>query len=157
MNIGIIIHSQTGNTLSVAEKLKKSLILKGHDVTLQQVTDKGESSHKSKIQLQTIPTIEDYDCLFFGAPVWGYSLSPVMKLYLAQLLTLKDKRVGCFVTEFFPYSWMGGSRAVNQMIKLCSQKGAKASKIGVVNWSNRKRSNKTDSVIENAINLLKER
>lgn len=107
MNIGIIVHSQTGHTLSVAEKLMKSLTLKGHDVTLGRVTAEDESPRASEIQLQTIPIVEDYDCLFFGAPVWGYSLSPVMKLYLTQLITLKDKRIGCFVTQLFPYSWMG--------------------------------------------------
>lgn len=154
MNIGIIVHSQTGHTLSVAEKLKQSLLLKGHSVTIERVTTVNESSRASNIQLQTIPIVEEYDCLFLGAPVWGYSLSPVMILYLTQLTTLKDKKIGCFVTESFPYPWMGGSRAVNQMKILCEQKGALASKIGVVNWSSRKRINKIDAVIENAINLL---
>ncbi len=123
MNIGIIVHSCTGNTLSVAEKLKESLTLKGHKVTLERVTAVDESPQASTFQLQTIPRIESYDCLFIGEPVRGFSLSPVMSLYLTQLTNLKDKIIGCFVTEFFPYPWMGGSRAVNQMRKLCDQKG----------------------------------
>lgn len=80
-----------------------------------------------------------------------------MSLYLTQLTNLKDKIIGCFVTEFFPYPWMGGSRAVNQMRKLCDQKGAMAAEIGVVNWSNIKRTNRIDTVIENAFNILEER
>ena len=154
MNIGIIVHSHTGNTLSVAEKLKESLTLKGHIVTLERVIAVDGSPKASNIQLKAIPIVEDYDYLFFGAPVWAFSLSSVMKLYLTQLTSLKGKKIGCFVTQRFPYSWMGGSRAVNQMIKLCDQKGAMTSKIGVINWSSNKRSNKIDTVIENAINLL---
>lgn len=37
MKIGIILHSQTGNTLSVANKLKEKLISLGHTVNLEQV------------------------------------------------------------------------------------------------------------------------
>lgn len=157
MNIGIIVHSHTGNTLSVAEKLKETLMRTGHKVTLERVTAVDESPQASPIQLQRIPTIENYDCLFIGAPVRGFSLSPVMSLFLTQLTSLEDKIIGCFVTEFFPYPWMGGSRAVNQMRKLCDQKGGKAAAIGVVNWTSLKRTNRIEEVVENALNLLKER
>ena len=37
MNIGIIVYSQTGNTLSVAKKLEEKLSLAGHSATLEQV------------------------------------------------------------------------------------------------------------------------
>lgn len=38
MNIGIIVFSKTGNTLSVAEKLQGALIEMGHKAALEKVT-----------------------------------------------------------------------------------------------------------------------
>jgi len=58
MNIGIIVYSQTGNTLSVAKKLEEKLSLAGHSATLEQV--KVVSEHKQgdrDFQLETLPAL----------------------------------------------------------------------------------------------------
>lgn len=86
MKIGIIVHSHTGNTLSVAQKIKEKLLTAGHSVNLEQVTAVNEDSVAAgKIQLKTIPDVSTYDILIFGAPVNGFSLSQVMKEYLLQI------------------------------------------------------------------------
>ncbi len=41
MKIGIIVYSQTGNTFSVAEKLKAKLTAAGHNVNIERLTTVG--------------------------------------------------------------------------------------------------------------------
>lgn len=140
MKIGIIVHSHTGNTYSVAEKLKDRLSAAGHSVTLEKVTALNDDQmNPNKIQLKGIPDINTYDALIFGAPVRGFSLSAVMKAYLTNAESLKNKKTACFVTEGFPFPWMGGNRAIAQMKDICSSKGCEVCGTGVINWSNKKR------------------
>lgn len=154
MKVGIIIHSHSGNTLSVAEKLKKNLVSEGHSVNLEQVIAVNEDpSASANIQLKIKPDPRMYDILIFGAPVRGLSLSPVMKLYLSEILFLQGKKVGCFVTQFFPYPWMGGNRSISQMKKSCESKGIQVYETGIVNWSSKKRQIKISSVIKKLSNL----
>lgn len=139
MNVGIIIHSFTGNTLSVAERIKNALDKLEHKVTIDRVTAVNENPNKSgSVSLNSVPKISSYDILILGAPVRGFSLSPVMKLYLSELKTLQGKKVGCYVTQSFPYAWMGGNNAIRQMVKICKAKGAFVFETGIVNWSNKK-------------------
>lgn len=140
MKVGIIVHSHTGNTLVVAQKLKEELTALGHLVTLEQVTAVNEDpSAAANVQLKTIPDISDYDALFFGAPVRAFSLSPVMKLYLSQIPSLQGKKVSCFITQSFPFPWMGGTRTIKQLKKLCEVKGAQVAESAIVNWSSKQR------------------
>ncbi|MHB8130204.1 MAG: flavodoxin family protein, partial [Mobilitalea sp.] len=119
MNIGIIIHSHTGNTLSVGEKLKESLQAGGYTVALERVTAVNEDPNaKEKVRLKSIPDLSKYDYVIVGAPVRAFSLSPVMANYLSQLPNMNDKKFACFVTQHFPKPWMGGNRAVKQMFRL---------------------------------------
>lgn len=140
MKIGIIIHSHTGNTLSVGERLKESLATGGHTVQLEQVTAVNEDPNsREPIRLKSIPDIVPYDAVIFGAPVRGFSLSPVMKAYLSQLTKLSGKKISCFVTEHFPKPWMGGNHSIKQMIRAIEQKGGKVAATGVVNWTSQAR------------------
>ena len=144
MNIGIVVYSWSGNTLSVAEKLKEKLSAGGHSVTLEQVTVIGERKQgDKKFQLETVPDVGPYDALVFGSAVEAFSLSPVLKGYLEQVGSLQGKKVACLVTQFFPYSWMGGNRAIRQMRKLCQAKGATVAGSGVVNWAKSRREKTT--------------
>lgn len=140
MKIGIIVHSQTGHTLSVAQKLKERLVEAGHAVSVEQVKAIDDSQPEiNKIQLTEKPDISSYDMLILGAPVRGFSLSPVMAAYLAQCGVIQDIKAGCFVTQSFPYPWMGGNRAIEQFKKLCFSKGAIVCKTAIVNWSAKQR------------------
>ena len=149
MNIGIIVHSNTGNTLSVAEKLNKVLVGAGHTVKLEQVTAVTETgAAPGNVQLKNIPQITEYDMLIFGAPVNAFSLSQAMKAYLSQLPSLQGKKVGCYVTQQLPFAWMGGNHAISEMEKICAAKGATVLDTGIVNWSDKKREEKITSVLD---------
>jgi len=135
VNIGIVIYSQTGNTRLVATKLKEALSAAGHRAVLEEVKLAGERTQGTKaFELGPLPNVGGYDALVMGAPVEAFSLSPVMAKYLDAVPTLEKRNVACFVTQGFPYRWLGGSRAVRQMSRLCEAKGAKALGNHVVNW-----------------------
>lgn len=140
MNIGIIVHSHTGNTLSVAERIAEACRARGRTARVERITAVDEDPRAAgNVQLRDIPDVDGYHAVLFGAPVRGFSLSPVMRLYLSRLSSLEGKRAGCFVTQHFPRPWMGGRRAVGQMTRLCAEKGADVCATGIVNWSNPER------------------
>lgn len=148
MKVGIIIHSHTGNTLSVAEKLRNSLEAAGHSVTLERVTAVNEApSPRGPVQLKSTPELSDYEALIFGAPVWAFGLNPVMKEYLAQLSSVQGKKVCGFVTQAFPYPWMGGNRAIKQMTECCKEKGVQLQAAGIVNWGSKKREKMIEDIV----------
>lgn len=148
MKIGIVIHSLTGNTLSVAEKLQVALTAQGHTVELKRVTAVNETPNsRNTIVLENTPSITAYDAVIFGAPVRGYSLSPVMNLYLKQLHELTGKKVAGFVTEHFPKPWMGGNHSIKQMARLIAQKGGRVIDTGVVNWTNKVREEQIKDIV----------
>lgn len=136
MNIGIILHSQTGNTNLVGLKLQEKLKAKGHKVTLLRMTTISPSNANPKdIQLDHMPEVDSYEALIFGGWIQAFSLCPGLALYLKQLPSLKNKKVSCFVTEHFPYKWMGGSNGLSKMKKILSSKEATVLASGVINWS----------------------
>jgi len=156
MNIGIIVYSQTGNTLSVAKKLEERLSAAGHSVNLEQVTVVGGRKPGDRdFQLEALPDVGRYDTIVFGAAVEAFSLSPVMTRYLKQVGSLQGKKVACLVTQFFPYPWMGGNRAIRQMRKLCEAKGATVLGSGVVNWAKSRREKTTTRAIDRLSGLFK--
>jgi flavodoxin len=149
MNIGVIVYSWSGNTLSVAEKLKDTLAAGGHAVTLEQISLAEERKQGAReFSIAGAPDPGAYDAVIFGAAVEAFSLSPVLSEYLKGLSTLEGKKVGCLVSQQFPYPWMGGSRAIRQMRKLCEAKGGSVEKTAVVNWAKSKREGTTAAAIE---------
>jgi len=148
MNIGIIIYSRTGNTLLVGERLKNSLLKGGHLVNLERVTAINEVPNiKEPIILKTIPDLSAYDYIILGAPVQGFSLSAIFKVYLEQIPDFREKTIGCFVTEHFPKAWMGGNHSIKQMMNLIKQKGGVMKETGVVNWSSKSREEQIEDVL----------
>ena len=140
MNIGIIVYSQSGHTLEVCEKLKERLAGKGHAVALNQITVVGGRTPKTRaFELGSKPMVDAYDAVVFASSVEAFSLCPVMSRYLKHAGSLEGKQVACLVTQQFPYPWMGGSRAIKQMKKLCQSKGAAARAAGIVNWAESRR------------------
>jgi len=151
MNIGIIIHSHTGNTLLVSEKLKEKFSSEGHVVTLKQVSAVNEDpAAATNVELKTIPDTAGYDMIIFGSPVRAFSLSPVMLLYLNQLPSLQGKKISCFVTQQLPFPWMGGNRSIKQMKKAVIAKNGTVYETGIVNWSSKSR----EKLITDLINRL---
>ena len=147
MNIGIIVYSQSGNTLQVAEKLTKRLIGEGHSVNLDQVTVVGVRTPQTReFELKTQPDAGSYDAIIFGSAVEGFSLSPGLSRYLNNLGSLQGTKAACLVTVFFPFPWMGGNRAIRQMKKISQSKGASIRATGIVNWGIKTRRDKTMAV-----------
>jgi len=155
MNIGIIVYSWSGNTLSVAKKLEERLIAAGHSVTLEQVTVVGERKQGAReFQLETLPDVGAHDALVFGSAVEAFSLSPVLTAYLKGIGSLEGKRVACLVTQQFPYPWMGGNRAIRQMRKLCQSGGATIVGSAVVNWAKSRREKTIAAAIDRLAGLF---
>ncbi len=140
MKVGIIIHSETGNTDSVAQKLKEKLSEAGHMATIERLSVVGKARPGMKeVQFETLPDISQYDALVFGSPVQAFALSSAMKCYLEQIGSLQDRKVALLITQFFPYPWMGGNQAVGKMKSICAEKGAAICGSSIINWSSRRR------------------
>ena len=137
MKIGIIVYSHTGNTLQAAQQLLEAMKSKGQDAELIQIkigNQKLEMNPK-RIQLNYCPAVAGFDHLVFAAPVWAFSMCPVMKTYLDCLPSLSGKKIDCFVTHALPLHWMGGTRAPRQMQALCRQKGGEVAASAAVSWA----------------------
>lgn len=146
MKVGIIVHSHTGNTLFIAEKLQQAMKDGGHSVQVERVT--AVDPQAKKIELKDVPDISQYDTVIFAAPVWAFSLSPVMALYLKQVPRLEGKAIGCFVSQGLPFPWLGGTRAIRQMVTACEALGGTVYGTGIVNWTNKGKEKGIAQVIE---------
>ena len=132
MNIGIIVYSQTGNTLKAAESVKEALAAQGHSVSIERITAEGEVSPNTAVSLKSKPDPSKYDALVFASPVMGFALNPAMKAYLKQVKELGGKKAACFVVQGLPFNWMGGNQALKLMGELLKHKGADVCGTGVV-------------------------
>ena len=148
MNIGIIVYSRTGHTLSVATKLKEKLSAAGHMVTLEQLETAGPVSlSATSAALKTVPAIDTYEALVFGSPVQGGVPAPPMVRYLEQVASLDGKKVACLVTGFFPAGW-GQNQTVAQMRETCESKGATVCGAGSVGWLSLRRKRQISKVVD---------
>lgn len=139
MKIGIVVHSQTENTYSVAQKLQEKLSAAGNEVEIQRVNMVGGNKPQGKdIQIENPPEIDEYDALIFGAPVHAFSLAPAMKVYMEQIPSVQDKKIALFVTKGLRFDWTGGTRAIGQMKKICQSKGGIIMGTGIVVWNKQK-------------------
>jgi len=149
MNIGIVVYSWSGNTLSVAEKLKAGLVEAGHTADVVQVHVVGERKQGAReFRLDALPDLDPYDGLVFGSAVEAFSLSPVLTEALKRIDSLVGKKIVCLVTQQFPYPWMGGNRAIRQMKKLCEAKAGTVVGSAVVNWAKSRRERTTAAALE---------
>jgi NAD(P)H dehydrogenase (quinone) len=151
MKIGIIVYSQTGHTLLVAEKLKEKLASGGHEVVLEQITPSGgERQDVKNIRYGVLPDVAKFDALVFASPVQGFSLAPAMAAYLPLLPLIGGKKVACLVTKQLKSAWTGGNRALATMKDVCEAKGGKVCGSGMVAWKGPQR----DRDIESLVNKL---
>ena len=139
MNIGVIVYSQTGNTLAVAERMKETLIAAGHTAEIEQITVESAGGSDAPVKLTNAPDPAKYDAVIFGAPVQAFSLCRQMTAYLKQMPVIKGKPVGSFLTQGLPKKWMGGNRACRSLRKLCMAKGADPIEVGHVHWKSDQR------------------
>jgi flavorubredoxin len=138
MKIALVIHSYTGNTMGIADKIGAALVRKGHEVSLFPIKAKNENPNQIKgVELENYPNIQGFDHVIFGAPTRGMDLSIVMQLYLASLKE-GHQSADIYITHFFPFQWMGGKQAINKFYKLSTNK-LDIQKTGIINWKNKNR------------------
>ena len=134
MNIGIIVYSLSGHTLTVATRLKDKLAANGHSVTLERVETVGPAKPQfENAELKTKPPVDAYDALVFACPVRGGTIPPPMKRSMEQIPSLQEKQVACLVTHFFKREW-GANQVLVAMRELCESKGATVLGVNEVRW-----------------------
>lgn len=154
MNIGLIVYSRTGHTLSVAEKLAEALSAAGHTAALEQVEATGRPRPGvTDLPLDAAPPIEGYEALVFCAPTWGGTPASPMASYLAQLPSLEGAPVACLVTGFFPPGW-GRNQALAKMQETCEGKGATVRGAASVGWLSLRRKRQTAKVVDELASLF---
>lgn len=135
MNIVVVVHSLTGNTLSVAEAVRQALQSKGHEVTIESIVPNNENETDiAKIQLDHTPDLSTYDGVILACPVRGFNVSGAMLRYLNNIPSLDNKKTALLVTHFFPFSWMGGTSTISRMKSICIDKNGKVLTTGIINW-----------------------
>ncbi len=140
MKIGLIVYSQTGNTLAVAMRLQDKLRSAGHESTIERLAPVGaERLELADAVPVSQPDILSYDALILAAPVQGAALAPAMTAALRKFPPLQGRRVVCYLTEFFPFNWMGGSRAIRQLTQIVAHLGGQLAGTGIIHWSSRQR------------------
>jgi flavodoxin len=155
MKIGLIIHSRTGHTWSVAEAVGQALRKQGHDVTCERIVAADDAAAKpEQVTFTSCPDIRRYDALVFGAPVRGFNINPVIQAYLGQLPSMGAKPAACFVTMHLKKPWMGGNRALSRMRGLCRDKGLEVLGQAIVSWSSPQREQQIDSCVESIETLF---
>lgn len=149
MRIAIIVHSNTGNTLSVAEFIKERLLGKGHDVILEKVVARNNQEVRiNNVELINSPSVKNYDAYIFAAPVHAFSLSGVMNYYLSQIDSLNQKPVFCFLTMAFPFRFLGGNHGLRQFVKALNDKQATLKGTQVINWTaSKKRTRQIEEIL----------
>ena len=148
MKIGIVVYSQTGNTFSVAGKLKEKLTAAGHSANIERITPTGGEKDGKNIQFGKLPDLGQYDGLVFASPVHAFSLAPAMAAYMKQLPPLSGKRIALVVTKGLPFAWTGGSRAIGTMKKACEARGGTVGATGIVVWRGANRDKNLEEVVD---------
>lgn len=101
----VVYYSRTGNTRFVAEKIAEQL---GADVCevidkknrngrLAFVTGGYESIRKKLTKIEVSITVDDYDLIIIGSPVWANGITPAIRTFIQQN-DFSNKQIVCFVT-----------------------------------------------------------
>ena len=121
----VVIHSQSGNTAAFARGLAHNLRLRGHNSDVALLRPQGRLRPRmGTVSLARTPSIEGYDTLLCGGPVWGFTASPVILTFLRLQESLHGIRVFNFVTKGLPFAFTGGSQALAAMNREAHRAGA---------------------------------
>jgi len=155
MKIGIIVYSQTNNTLGVAERLKDALVQMGAEAEISRVVVEGaDPKSNTPLKLVGAPDPSGYDAVVFASPVQAFSLAQGMVLYLKQLPRFEAKKVVFFTTQHLKKPWLGANHAIKQAKALIDVKGKSVSETGVVHWSSEQREEQIKTLIQTFTELL---
>lgn len=158
MEIGLVVHSHTGNTLSVSKIVKEEIEKLGHSVVLEQLQPiDEEGTLKGKFELSSLPDLSSYDLVLIGAPVWGFAPSGVIKEYLLKSNSLMGKKIFVFVTQSLPFPCLGGNGSIKKLDEICTGKGGHVIGTGIVNYTKKKKESKILELLEKLKRALNER
>ncbi len=129
MNICIIVHSQTGNTLQFAKLLADKLQARGNSLDIIELRTNvpvisGSVNHTINFEIKNLPDISNYDVIIAGGPVWSFSVSPVIYKAITRLPAMKGKKFLPFVTMTAPLISMGGTSSLKLMSEAAANLGA---------------------------------
>ena len=149
MEIGIVVYSQTGNTLLVCEKLKEKLDSDGHRAAIERIEISGDPSKGSAaVSIVSKPALSAYEGIVFAAPVQAFSLALPMKKYMSTVSGLGDKKTACLVTKQLPFKWTGGAAALSQLGNYCKKAGSEPAVKDFIVWSDKQRDSAVDALVE---------
>lgn len=156
MKIGIIVYSQTGNTLSVAEKLQQRLTQRGDTAEiLRIVVEGGDFQSKTPLKIVEAPDPRGFDAVVFASPVQAFSLAQAMILYFQQTPAPDAEKVFFFTTQHLKKPWLGANHAIRQAKALLKAKGTELTLSGSVQWSSEKREEQIGNLVEQFLIALK--
>lgn len=154
INIGIIIYTWSGNTLSIAQKLEEKLSSAGHKVSLEQLETAAPLKLGAQMsELKSIPSIKKYDVLVLASPVHGGRISSPIASFLEGTPSLLGKKVALLATHFLPFGW-GGKQMIRSMKEVCEAKGAQIIGEGSVPWANFQPKRYIDEVVNKLAKLI---
>ena len=156
MKIGIVVHSQTGHTLGIAQAIEKALKEETLTADIKMVVAKSKKPWKeSQPGLSEIPDPKPYDVLILGAPVWGFRLSLVMTEYLYSVRPLNPETLIIFSTGA-RHKWFGGIRAMKKMAALSGVPDSKIVKAGSIRFPRNKKPKYINETIQNVVKSVQE-
>ena len=139
MKVAIILYSGTGNTRGVVERLAVKLRARGHQTEIREITVAGDPGKGADaFQLTSTPRMDDAELVVLASPVMAFSLSPVMKAYLAKAQP-PERAVLVVITQHFPRPWMGGRQALSGIRRTLERAGGSVADSMIVNWTNKAR------------------
>lgn len=158
MKIGFIIHSQSGNTLSVAHKLMDQLNIQGHDVVLTHIKDEDVNNsmqHPERLVTVVEEVKSNVDVLIIGGWFQAFSLCRGLNHYINHQLNIQAKETHLFLTHHFPFEWMGGTNAMKQLSKHVLMKGHVVKTTKIFNWSRKNNQHQIELWIDSMMTQLK--
>jgi NAD(P)H dehydrogenase (quinone) len=155
MKVGILVHSQSGNTAKLALAVTHTLREKGHDVSVELLRPLGKVHPGMRhVEFRNVPEVEEFDTVLFGGPVWAFNASPVIVSAINQISGLKGKKTLFFLTSGFPQPLSGWNRAHKKMSDLLEETGAtvlEGESLFWGIWCSKKRMDKTVEKICNKV------
>lgn len=127
MKIAVVIHSETGHTAIFAKAIARKFEENGHetDITLLRTAGPVKPRASKGFTIKNPPSLDEYDAVLFGGPVWAFTASPVIIEYLSFLKGLNGRKVMSFVTQGLPFKSLGGNKAIKLMNEELESSGGK--------------------------------
>ncbi|MDD3803207.1 MAG: hypothetical protein PHW02_02320 [bacterium] len=137
MKILIVFYSETGNTKLFAEEVKKAVEKKNIVCDMIQIeTDvpaRNYNPSNQVLNIKNMPDAEGYDYVILGGPVMAFRANYATMKCIKEINGIKGKKFIPFVTQHFPFPFMGGTNAISMMSKEAKKAGAEVLEGSIIN------------------------